>query len=124
MGTRRGGWRWTRRLAVDGEATIPSGNRNAAPLSLAGAMRRRGAVREAILEGLLATNAGRCRPPLDDAEVTRIADSVVRYNPTSMLLTANRTDLGHAQRYEAFAVDRFCFIHPWGSCLWFDGTRW
>ncbi len=106
------------------DAPIPSGGRNAALMSLAGAMRRRGADGEAILEGLRATNAARCEPPLDDAEVRRIVHSVVRYNPTSVLITANRTDLGNAERFEAFAGDRFRFVHNWGSWLWFDGTRW
>lgn len=105
-------------------APIPSGGRNAALMSLAGAMRRRGADREAILEGLRATNAARCTPPLDDAEVARIAESVVRYDPSSVLLTANRTDVGNAERFEAFAGERFRYVHPWGAWIWYDGTRW
>ena len=106
------------------DAPIASGSRNGALLSLAGAMRRRGAELDAIVEGLLATNRTRCRPPLDEDEVRAIADSVVRYRPTSALVTANRTDLGNAERFEAFAGHRFRYVHAWGAWLWFDGTRW
>ncbi len=107
-----------------GDSPIPEGGRNATLTSLAGAMRRRGADREAIVEGLRLTNAARCVPPLGDEEVERIAESVVRYDPTSVLLSANRTDLGNAERFEAFAGERFRYVHPWGSWVWYDGTRW
>ena len=103
---------------------IASGERNSALMSLAGAMRRRGADLETIRDALHQTNRARCQPPLDEAEVSRIAQSAVRYEPTSLLLAANRTDLGNAERFVAFAGDRFRYVHTWGSWLFFDGKRW
>lgn len=55
------------------------GTRNAALTSLAGTMRRRGMGRESILAALLAENAARCDPPMAEAEVAGIAESVMRY---------------------------------------------
>lgn len=60
---------------------IPAGQRNAVLTSIAGAMRRRGLGADAITAALLIDNAHRCRPPLPEAEVRRIAASVARYAP-------------------------------------------
>ncbi len=55
--------------------------RNNALTSLAGSMRRRGATEAEILEAIRTINTSRCRPQLDDVEVSRIAASVARYAP-------------------------------------------
>jgi hypothetical protein len=60
---------------------IASGSRNAELTRLAGTMRRRGAAEASIAAALTAENRERCDPPLDDAEVRRIARSVARYEP-------------------------------------------
>jgi putative DNA primase/helicase len=57
--------------------------RNSTLTSLAGSMRRRGMSEEAIAAALLAENAQRCKPPLDEAEVRKIARSVARYEPAA-----------------------------------------
>jgi Bifunctional DNA primase/polymerase, N-terminal/Primase C terminal 1 (PriCT-1) len=64
----------------DGEP-IREGARNTTLTSLAGTMRRTGMGYEAIRAALLAENAERCDPPLDEAEVDGIAVSVSRYEP-------------------------------------------
>jgi hypothetical protein len=66
--------------AVIGD-TIPEGQRNATLTKLAGVMRRQGTTRPAIEAALIAENAGRCLPPLPEAEVREIANSVSRYAP-------------------------------------------
>jgi putative DNA primase/helicase len=111
-------------VAVESGDAIPQGSRNAALTSLAGSARRRGAECDAILSLLRVTNASRCRPPLPDSELCAIADSVSRYQPESMLLLANHTDLGNAERFEAFAGPRLRYVAIWGSWLCYDGTRW
>jgi hypothetical protein len=63
-----------------GEA-IAVGQRNVTLASLAGTMRRRNMSAAAILAALRVENAERCRPPLTDAEVHRIAASISRYPP-------------------------------------------
>lgn len=67
-------------LASDADA-IPSGSRNGALTSIAGKMRSQGLDAEAIRPALHVVNQQRCRPPLDEAEVDKIVDSVGRYEP-------------------------------------------
>ncbi len=59
---------------------IPEGERNGTLVSLAGTMRRRGCEASEILPSLIKMNQ-RCQPPLDEAEVEKIAVSVSRYAP-------------------------------------------
>jgi hypothetical protein len=69
--------------AEDSAEPIPEGQRNGTLASLAGSMRRRGMTATEIEAALVAVNAARCIPPLPDAEVARIAQSVGRYAPTA-----------------------------------------
>lgn len=57
------------------------GERNNRLTSLAGKMRRGGMARESIEAALLEENRRRCNPPLEDAEVLKIAKSVAAYEP-------------------------------------------
>ncbi len=60
---------------------IPSGQRNATLASIAGTLRRQGFSQAEIEAALLIRNRNACKPPLDDAEVRKIAWSVSRYEP-------------------------------------------
>jgi putative DNA primase/helicase len=42
----------------------------------------------------------------------------------AVLIGANRTDAGNAERFEALAGERFRFVPSWGKWLWYDDTRW
>ena len=75
--------------SVDPSAEIPDGQRNARLTSFAGTMRRTGAGYDTLLAALEAENATRCKPPLEQEEIERIAKSVSRYEPTSSVLVAN-----------------------------------
>jgi hypothetical protein len=66
----------------DAIGQIPEGKRNAALHSLAGTFRKRGMPRDEILHSLRYTNANRCVPPLDDAELVTIANSAAGYPAT------------------------------------------
>ncbi len=77
---------------ADGEP-IRDGTRNATLTSWAGSMRRRGMSEGAILAALLHENATRCVPPLDPAEVEKIAGSVARYAPATDTTPAARLTL-------------------------------
>jgi hypothetical protein len=79
---------------------IPSGQRNATLARLAGTMRRVGMSPAEIGAALAQVNADRCRPPLDSAEVQRIAASVARYEP-SQIATAVAED-----HFGQLALDR------------------
>ena len=60
---------------------IPERQRNSRLTSMGGAMRRQGMTQEEIEVALLAVNTSRCRPPLPEEEVRKIAWSVGRYAP-------------------------------------------
>jgi len=60
---------------------LPQGTRNDGLARLAGAMRRKGVALPEIEHALLEHNVRRCRPPLLDAEVRKIAESIARYGP-------------------------------------------
>ena len=64
---------------ADSEKWVP-GERNNQLASVAGTMRHRGMSREAIEAALVEENRQRCEPPLPEAEVRRIAESVARYD--------------------------------------------
>jgi len=59
-------------------AGVEEGQRNASLASLSGLLLSRDVDPEVALELLLAWNRVRCRPPLDDAEVMRVVDSITR----------------------------------------------
>ncbi len=112
------------RRARKKEAPFAEGGRNAGLVSIGGALRRKGAGRDELLAALHAANVARCEPPLSEAEVVRIVDSLLRYDPSSDLLTLNLTDAGNGERLRAHVGDRFAYVHAWGSWMHFDGVRW
>jgi hypothetical protein len=76
------------------EEVIPEGRRREALLSLAGSMRRRGMTAAEIEAALAAVNVARCRPPLDEREVTALATDIAgRYQPdaTAAIPTVPKT---------------------------------
>ena len=101
-----------------GGSLIPTGKRNNALTSLAGSMRRRGMTEEEIAVALVAVNAGRCDPPLPEAEVRRIAVSVGNYTPggkggeskskptqAELLLQASAdAELWHTPEFDCYAT--------------------
>lgn len=60
---------------------IPNSRRNQTLARLAGNMRRMGFGRDVIEPALQTTNTTRCSPPVSDLEVSRIAQSICRYEP-------------------------------------------
>ena len=84
---------------------LPDGTRNDGLARLAGAMRRRGATLAEIETTLLEHNVRRCRPPLLDYEVRKIAASVSRYAPGGLdpLESAWQESAGeYGSNYERF----------------------
>lgn len=62
---------------------IPDGQRNATLASMAGRMRHHGFSESEILAAITVANDTRCDPPLDADEISKIASSVARYQPTN-----------------------------------------
>jgi hypothetical protein len=81
------GWSKKRREAYDGNDVGNNelyiiGGRNSALMRLGGAMRRVGAGLKRITDALLDENEEKCSPPLDPAEVKKIAKSAYGYEST------------------------------------------
>ncbi|MGB9798533.1 MAG: phage/plasmid primase, P4 family [Thermanaerothrix sp.] len=90
---------------------VLQGQRNTWLTSEAGRMRRAGMDEPAILAALRVLNQAQCQPPLDDAEVTRIAQSVCRYHPGYAL-----SDAGSAEFFGDRHEKQICYRH--------DTRRW
>ena len=106
-------------------AEIKEGSRNSTLTSLAGTMRARGMTEEGIYAALLAENNARCNPPLDEAEVRKIAHSVSRYQPNPPVKKYyHRTDSGNAERLrDRFgSIIRYCPAFKYW--LVYDGCCW
>ena len=72
-------------------AGIPDGKRNTVLTSLAGSLRKRGLSEATILDGLRVFNEKECKPPLSEAEITRIAKSVSKYSASSETMSNDRS---------------------------------
>lgn len=67
--------------AAEGWDDIPDGRRNAVLFDIGSRLRGAGMSDQRIVQMLAGFNKGLCKPPLDAAEVTRIAASVCGYAP-------------------------------------------
>lgn len=117
---------------------IPSGQRNKELTSLAGTMRRRGMDVAEILAALQVTNEQRCKPPLEAAELEKIAESVSRYEPAGDVISVSfgghsgdvtprsfhLTEMGNAERFIAQHGENVRYCKPWEKWLVYTGSRW
>jgi putative DNA primase/helicase len=110
------------RAANDG--SIPESGRNNTLMSMAGAMRNKGMSESAISAALQAENLANCKPPLDPAEVSAIATSVMRYAAADRdKLLKSLTDTGNAARFADRYKDRARFVYGRGWVIW-DELQW
>lgn len=72
-------WARAERVRADKIGILPEGQRNDGLTRLGGALRRRGADLAELETQLLHANWQRCRPPLPEIDVLKIASSVARY---------------------------------------------
>jgi putative DNA primase/helicase len=117
---------------------IPKGERNKVLASIAGTMRRRGMGEAEILAALQVANEQRCEPPLEAAEVAKIAASVARYEPAGDVVHVsfnghgsappargfNLTDLGNAERFVAHHGEDVRYCYQWRRWVVWTGARW
>ncbi|MGA2505102.1 MAG: phage/plasmid primase, P4 family [Anaerolineales bacterium] len=100
--------------------SIPDGSRNSAFTSYAGRLRYDGMNESDIWEAMLEANAKRARPPLDEAELKRIFDSVMRYPPGKRKLT----DAGNAERLiDNYGAD-IAYVAKMGHWIIWNGKYW
>ncbi len=71
---------------VDEDGGIPEGKREQALLKMAGQLRRNGLGSKQIFPSLAETNRDLCKPPLNERDVHRIAESVCRYTPEASVV--------------------------------------
>jgi hypothetical protein len=87
---------------------IQAGERNTALTSLAGSWRRQGLDAVALTEKLLQANARRCRPPLEEDEVRRIAERVASYPVGGSVLMPESTPDDRSRNVRGGAVEANC----------------
>lgn len=68
-----------RRAAGVPDAPFPEGTRNDALARIAGSLRHFGTPQDVLTRTLLDINDAKCRPPLPEAEVIRIAENIAKY---------------------------------------------
>lgn len=123
------------KLSQDNGGGIIKAERNNTLTSLAGTMRRRGMGADAMYAALSVVNQKQCSPPLDDAEVRKIAASVARYEPEAPVSTAQNeadtqdaeyryTDLGNAEMFARLFSNRVRYDYRRHRWLLWSGHRW
>lgn len=108
--------------SVAGEG-VPEGRRNDVLSSFVGALHRHRLAADVILAAALAENARVCRPPLADAEVAGIVDSVTRY-PSGPLDGDIGRHVAQAILDQHYAGGGH-LLHAQDGCFWgFNGRLW
>lgn len=101
---------------------IETGTRDNTLTSMAGKMHRAGFGAKAILAALLLANWEKCKPPLPDSDVKRIATSVSSYDPPEG--RANPTPFGNSSRFIAQHAGTVHFDHTQGRWMYWNGSYW
>ena len=97
--------------------SIPEGGRNAALFSEGRSMRSKGCSDEEILARLIGVNRIKCKPPLPDDEVEKIAESVCTVEPGfSDEVKNQQKQRGRPRKFEHNKVARK-LIEEYGACL-------
>lgn len=105
--------------------TIDQGGRTNLLVSLAGTMNKRGMSLEAIEAALLTENAARCKPPLEEAKVRRIAADIMnRYPAGDDKRAAEFADDSLALVFTELHGSNLRFTAHWGRWSIWDGRCW
>ena len=105
---------------------IPEGTRHDRLLSFAGHLVNLGLSSAELSGSIQSVNLYRCKPPLPEIEVRRLADDVAkRYSKTLALAKRSfaLTDYGNAERLAQSYGEELRFIEHLGWAKW-DGKRW
>jgi len=112
-------------IAAAEESSIGEGGRNDSLTRVAGRLRRSGLSGTELANELHRTNRERCRPPLPEGEVERIAASVARYPvPASTPTGLATTDTGNAQRFVAKHGQNVKYVPELGKWIIWRGDYW
>lgn len=105
-------------------APMTEGGRDVYLISIAGSMRRKQASYREILSALRIRNEERCKPPLPDSQVEKIAKSAAIMASADDLLTFPDTDAGNAERLVILHGDTIRYGYAGRTFYAFDGKRW
>jgi putative DNA primase/helicase len=113
---------------IDWEQDIVAGGRNDALTKRAGSLLTKMPAAEALTM-LLAWNQAHCNPPLANAEVQIIVESIASKEATKPTRKSDTeafglTDMGNAKRLVSRHGENIRYCHAWKSWLIWDGTRW
>ena len=103
-----------------GDNIIPDGTRDDTLISFSGTMRRRGMDADEIYPALKAINEKRCSPKFTEQEVRGVAESIMRYDPSSYGLT----DVGNSKSFVDLNSHRirYCSLNKkwfiWNGKFW------
>lgn len=104
---------------------IPAGKRNGKLAAIAGRLRRNGKSRDEIEGALLHINMAECDPPLEEAEVRKIAESISRYSSGGEMTTEIATsDTGNAQRFVEQHGSDLKFVPEMKKWLVWEDGHW
>jgi len=106
----------------DGDA-IPEGSRNIELARVAGKLRRAGLSETEMLAPLREVNASRCRPPLDEEEVAKIARNVAQY-PEGPELRDEGQKVAQALLDAEFSGGQWLRCEPEGHFWSWAKTHW
>ncbi len=101
---------------------IPDTKRNDTLIKLGGTLRAKGLSEDAIEGALQAINLESCKPPLAADEVTKIAHSAARYQPSKEIIT--NTDTGNAIRLRQHFGDVLRYCYEANKWLVWNGGYW
>jgi putative DNA primase/helicase len=106
-------------------SAISQGQRNTHLTRVAGGLRRSGLSDSAMLAALKAENVAKCDPPLDDAEVEKIAASIGRYPVISPPKGEDPAEyVMRVLLQENFSGGDHLMLCPDGQFWRFDGKKW
>jgi putative DNA primase/helicase len=105
------------------DGKIRAGERNVTLTSIAGVLRRQGMGFDAIFAALRQHNHEKCEPPLDDAEVEKIARSVSRYD-AGVVVVQNLTELGNCKRFTALHAENVFYSAERRKWILWNGRHW
>jgi putative DNA primase/helicase len=107
------------------QPAVQTGSRNTVLTSIAGSLRRQGLEEQQIEQILNTANDVIATDPLDVGEVSGIARSVSRYEPSDPgAVLATLTDIGNAERFARQWYASVRYVPEWKKWMVWNSQRW
>lgn len=110
---------------VSSESSMVSvGERNASLMRLAGSLRRLGMPKDELEFALHGFNRKICQPPLPEAEILAVLESVMRYPVVIASLSDTLTDTGNAERFANHWHESLRYVPKLKTWMQWNGDSW